>query len=322
MAFADESLSTSSCRMQTPVVMVVFNRPELVRRVFERVRAARPPKLLVVCDGPRASRATDSERVADVRKIFETAVDWPCEVIREYAEKNIGCMDRIHSGLNRAFALFEEAVILEDDCLPEPSFFSFCDEMLARYRDDKRVMNIAGTNFVADHYQSSSSYWFSHHPWTWGWASWRRAWQHNDFYLSGWDAHQTELRASFASRWERQYWISTFEHARRDLRATDCWDFQWNFSCRINDGMSVVPRYNLIENLGFISDSTHTAGDMSRLAVRTRPLDFPLQHPKKITVNRYADDLLTRVYAGDPINITNNLKARVRLFSDRFKGQD
>jgi hypothetical protein len=305
--------------MKTPVVMIVFNRPELARRAFERVRAARPPKLLVICDGPRQNRPSDAGRVAEVRAIFDREVDWPCEVVRDYATQNIGCMGRIHSGLNHAFELFEEAIILEDDCLPEPSFFPYCDELLARYRDDDRVMNIAGTNFIANHYQPGHSYWFSHHPWTWGWASWRRAWQHNDFHLSSWDSRQNELRASFCSRWERQYWMSTFEHARQDLRATDCWDFQWNFSCRTHGGVSIVPRYNLIENLGFGTDSTHTATDMSRLAVKTQPLAFPLTHPEKITINRYADDLITRVYAGNPVSPASNLKARARLLVDRLR---
>jgi hypothetical protein len=306
--------------MQTPVVMIVFNRPELARRVFERVRAARPPRLLVVCDGPRQNRPADAARVAAVRKIFDHEVDWPCEVVRDYASQNIGCMDRIHSGLNHAFELFEEAVILEDDCLPDPSFFPYCDELLARYRNDKRVMNIAGTNFITNHYQPGSSYWFSRHPWTWGWASWRRAWQHNDFHLASWDARQAELRASFASRWERQYWLSTFDHARQDLRSADCWDFQWNFSCRTHGGVSIVPRYNLIENLGFGTDSTHTATDMSRLAVKTHPLTFPLTHPERVTVNRYADDLITRIYAGSPVNLSSNLKARGRLLADKLRG--
>jgi hypothetical protein len=306
--------------MQTPVVMIVFNRPEQARRVFDRVRAARPPKLLVICDGPRADRPADAIRVAQVRKIFDQDVDWPCEVVRDYAPQNLGCMDRIHSGLNHAFELFEEAIILEDDCLPDSSFFPYCDELLARYRGDTRVMNIAGTNFLAERYRLSTSYWFSGHPWTWGWATWRRAWQHNDFYFASWQARQAELRASFASRWERQYWISTFEQARQNLRATNTWDFQWNFSCRAQGGVSIVPANNLIENIGFGADSTHTATDMSHLVVKTQPLAFPLAHPKSIAIDRYADDLFTRIYAGCPITFRTNLKARVRLFADQMKG--
>ncbi len=305
--------------LRTPVVLIVFNRPDLAGRILERVRAARPPRLLVVCDGPRANRPGDHARVEAVRALFATAIDWDCEVIREYAETNLGCMDRIHTGLNRAFDLFPEAIILEDDCLPDPSFFRFCDEMLERYRDEPRVMNIAGTNLVAGRHRPAADYWFSHHPWTWGWASWRRAWQHNDYELKTWQDRQAELRASFASRWERQYWLSTFAHARRDLRAADSWDFQWNFSCRTHGGLSVVPRYNLVENLGFGTDSTHTRADMSRLAVPTRPLSFPLAHPDTMDVDRYADDLHTRVYAGESTGPFANLRARLRLLADSFR---
>ncbi|MFT3782543.1 MAG: glycosyltransferase family A protein [Nibricoccus sp.] len=304
--------------MQSPVVMIVFNRPDLARRVFERVRAARPPKLIVVCDGPRASKPTDAERVAAVRDIFER-IDWPCDVIREYADSNLGCMDRVHTGINRAFAEVEEAVILEDDCLPDPSFFRFCDEMLQRFRDDPRVMNVGGTNFLAPYVDTSDSYWFSRHPWTWGWATWRRAWDLYDFHYNDWETGQSALRASYASAWERQYWISTLDAARRNPRAANTWDFQWNFTCRINGGLSIVPRNNLVSNLGFGSDPTHTAGDMSRLAVETQPLEFPLQHPEGIEVDRYRDELLTRVYAGEKITVLNNLESRIRLTAERLR---
>lgn len=305
--------------MQTPVVMMVFNRPEPTLRVFERVRAARPPRLLVVCDGPRPDRPADAGRVAEVRRIFDTAVDWPCEVIRDFSEQNLGCMQRIRSGLDHAFQLFEEAVIVEDDCLPDSSFFPFCDEMLARYRSNPRIMHVAGTNFTAGRHRPSASYWFSHHPWMWGWATWRRAWQYYDFHYAAWDSHQRELSDSFASAWDRQYWISTFDQARRNFEATNTWDFQWNFSCRIHGGLSVVPENNLVENLGFGADSSHTFGDMTRLCIPVRPLQFPLRHPRAVRECRYADDLLTRIYAGAPLGPLDNLRARLRVFADRFR---
>jgi hypothetical protein len=302
--------------MNSPVVLIVFNRPEHARRVFERIRAARPPRLLIICDGPRAGHPDDARRVAAVRALFDSAVDWPCEVFRDYASTNMSCMDRIASGLTHAFELFEEAVILEDDCLPSPSFFSFCDEMLERYRDDERVMNVAGTNFIADHFRPRESYWFSRHPWTWGWATWRRAWKHYDLNFAGWDQNHHALRASFSSGWERQYWLATFEHARRDLRAVNTWDFQWNYACRIRGGLSIVPRENLVENLGFGADSTHTAHNMDRLVVEPRELKFPLKHPRTVRVRRYADDLFTRVYAAAPAHLFANLVARARVLMD------
>ncbi|HEY8900389.1 MAG TPA: hypothetical protein VIM61_08250 [Chthoniobacterales bacterium] len=303
--------------MKTPVVLIIFNRPTLTRCVFERVRAARPPKLLIVSDGARATHPGEPSLVEECRSIVEKGVDWPCEVLTNYAGSNMGCMDRIRSGIDWAFGLVEEAVILEDDCLADPSFFEFCDDMLERYRDDERVMNIGGTNFIAPYHRPRTSYWFSRHPWTWGWATWRRAWRHNDFEMATWDERQDALRRSFASNWEAQYWLSTFEQARRNLRETNCWDFQWNYTCRSLGGVAVVPTNNLVENLGFCGGGTHEFVDMERLVVPTQPLGA-LEHPSRISVDAYADDLWTRVYAGVPISVLNNLKARIRVGRDLF----
>src|SRR6266404_4767750 len=133
---------------KTPLAFIVFNRPDLTAKVFERIREARPEHLLVVCDGPRKDVATDAQRVAEVRALIANGVDWPCKVVRNYAETNMGCRERAASGLNWVFSLTEEAIILEDDCLPDPSFFPYCEEMLERYRDTPEVMHINGTNFV------------------------------------------------------------------------------------------------------------------------------------------------------------------------------
>ena len=163
--------------MNTPIVFIVFNRPELTRRVFASIREARPSKLLVVCDGPRSGRPDDREKVAAVRQVIANGVDWPCDVRREYSESNLGCRERVVSGLNWVFALVEEAIVLEDDCLPDASFFAFAEEMLARYRNDPRVLHIGGNNFTSDKYHLSHSYAFSRYGHIWGWATWRRAWE-------------------------------------------------------------------------------------------------------------------------------------------------
>lgn len=302
--------------MQTPVVLIVFNRPDFTRRVLDRIRHAKPAHLFVVADGPRATHPEDVARVAAVREAVENCIDWPCVVWRNYAPCNLGCMERVRTGLDWAFSIAERAIILEDDCLPDLGFFDFCDELLEKYRDDARVMSIGGTNFIEPHYPSSYSYWFSHHPWTWGWATWRRAWRYNDFEMASWETRQDALRASFSTTWERQYWISTFEQARRDLRAANCWDFQWNFTCRSLGGVAIVPRYNMVENLGFGEDATHQFSDMSRFALPTKSL-FPVNHPPSTQVDPYADDLWTRIYSGGRLNAWHNLKSRVRIFRDR-----
>jgi hypothetical protein len=302
--------------VQTPVTFLVFNRPELTAQVFARIRAARPAKLLVVCDGPRAHRPDDAEKVAAVRRVIDEGVDWPCEVLRDFAPQNLGCRQRIASGLTWAFEQVAESIILEDDCLPDPSFFPFAEAMLARFRDDPRVLHVSGNNLTAPHRRHAASYWFSRHPWIWGWATWRRAWAQYDADMRTWDARRAALDASFASARERAFWTAAFEDARRDLTKAGTWDFPWVYTCRSLGGVSVFPRENLIENLGFGGDSTHTAPDMLRLRLPTRALGS-LTHPASMTVDRYGDDLLTRIYAGDEVSPLANLAARLRLWRDR-----
>ncbi len=301
--------------MQTPVLFLVFNRPEHAAQVFARIREARPPKLLVVCDGARTNRPDDIEKVAAVRQLIDQGIDWPCEVLRDYATQNLGCRQRIATGITWAFSQVEEAIILEDDCLPDPSFFTYAEAMLTRYRHDPRVMHISGNNLTAPHRRSPSSYWFSHHPWIWGWATWRRAWQHYDANMSTWDARLPALKSSFASSWERAFWIAAYEEARHDLTRAGTWDFPWVYTCRSLDGLCIFPRENLIENLGFGGDSTHTTTEMNRLRLPTHSLG-PITPPPTQTVDRYADDLLTRIYAGSSISPWANLKARLRLWRD------
>lgn len=307
--------------MNTPVALIIFNRPKLARRVFERIRKARPPELLVISDGPRIGHHGDRARVEECRALIDQNVDWPCTVRCNYAGRNLGCRDRVRTGLDWVFDQVGQAIILEDDCLPDPSFFGFCEELLARYRDDERVMNIGGTNFIAPYFRPPASYWFSHHAWTWGWATWRRAWRHYDFDMDSWGERQPALRASFGSRWERQYWITTFDHARRNPREVDCWDFQWNYTCRSLGGLSILPRENLVENLGFDGGGTHQFGDAGRRLRLSAQSVGVLNHPQRIEASSYADDLWTRVYAGEPLGIVNNFKARIRVSRDLFSAQ-
>ncbi len=306
-------------RMQTPVALFVFNRPDLTRRVFERIRTVRPSKLLLIADGARLDRSEDAERVNACRSIVDLGVDWPCQVWRNYSNTNLGCMERIRSGLDWVFDLVDRAIILEDDCLPDVSFFGFCEELLHRYRDDGNVFNISGTNLIAPYYRSPHSYWFSRHPWTWGWATWRRAWRHNDFEMSDWNSRQPSLQASFSTNWERQYWMSTFQEARRNLRAVNCWDYQWNFTCRSRDGVSIMPRENMVENIGFNCNSTHVFNDMQRLALPavSQSLD---SHPRTYIVSRYADELWTRVYSGAPLNLFGDFRSCLRVLKAECSG--
>lgn len=166
----------SSWQLKTPIAFIIFNRPDTTARVFAEIAKAKPPKLLVVADGARSNRQGEAEKVAATRAIIEQ-VNWPCEVITNFSDKNLGCKNRVSTGIDWVFEQVPEAIILEDDCLPDPSFFRFCEEMLEKYRDDQRIGMISGDNLQFGRRRNNDSYYFSRYVHIWGWASWRDKWQ-------------------------------------------------------------------------------------------------------------------------------------------------
>ena len=271
-----------------PVVFMVFNRPDLTARVFEAIRAARPEKLLVIGDGPRPDHPQDTANCAAVRAIVE-GVDWPCEVLKNYSETNLGCGVRVATGLTWAFSQVEEAIVLEDDCLPHPSFFLFCAELLQRYRDDERVMHITGDNFQNGWMPSGgASYYFSRFNHVWGWASWRRAWKHYDFQISHWPRVRQDdlLAAVFAENRGRRYWMRIFDGL---LQVRNTWDYQWTFACWLHGGLTATPVRNLVSNIGFREGATHTKGPAPWAEMPVFPVHLPLVHPLGMSVELAAD---------------------------------
>ena len=298
--------------LRAPVVFLVFNRPALTARVFGHIRAARPSQLLIVADGPRPDRSEDEANVAAVRDLLERGIDWPCTVHRNYADKNLGCAQRVASGITWAFELVEEAIILEDDCLPDPSFFTYCDELLERYRNNERVMHIGGTNLAAARMRPpAAGYWFSRHAWVWGWATWRRAWRHYDLAMNSWNDRLNELRASYASPWERRYWLPTLDRTRRELKKANTWDYSWHYTCRSRGGLAILPARNLIENIGFGVDHTHTPLSLERLRLPAVNAGS-LAKSAPVRTSPYRDELISRVYMGERVSPVNDLKSFLR----------
>jgi hypothetical protein len=275
--------------LKTAVAFLIFNRPETTARVFAEIARARPPRLLVVADGPRAGRPGEAELCRATRAVVER-VDWDCEVLTNFAETNLGCQARVSSGLNWVFEQVEEAVILEDDCLPHPSFFPFCDELLERYRDDERVMAVSGDNFQFGRARTPHSYYFSRYPHIWGWASWRRAWRHYDIEMKAWPAlRETDwLRSLTSNREEARYWRKIFDLVWSGEKST--WDYQWVFTCWARGGLTALPEVNLISNIGWGAAATHTSAGVSPLGdIPTAEMKFPLRHPERVERNDAAD---------------------------------
>lgn len=274
--------------VNAPVVLILFNRPEPTAKVFAAIRQARPLNLIVIADGPRTNRKGEQEACAAARAITEN-VDWPCQVVRHYAEENLGCRNRVASGLDLVFGEFDRAIILEDDCVPEPSFFRFCDELLERYNNDERVMAISGDNFLFGNQHIEHSYYFSRYPHVWGWATWRRAWRHYDVSLKDWPQARAQnwLAQIFSDRAALNFWQNAFQSVYDGH--IDTWDYQWTYACWRHGGLTALPQTNLISNIGFGIDATHTRRRSRFSNMTIASLDFPLSHPLEITRNEIAD---------------------------------
>jgi hypothetical protein len=277
--------------VNTAVLFLVFNRPDETVRSFAAIRAARPSRLYVAADGARAARAGEAERCAEVRRIA-TAVDWPCEVHTLFRDDNLGCRRAVGGALDWFFDAEPEGIVLEDDCVAGPDWFRFAEAMLDRYRDDERIMCVSASHFHGDAHQPPASYFFSRYNHCWGWASWRRAWRLYDPDMRDWP----RLRST---AWLRQlgdgstafahYWTRVFD-AVAAQRGIDSWAYRWTFACWKQGALTVLPARNLVSNLGFTMESTHTGADSAlKDATPLESLDFPLRHPAEVVRDRAAD---------------------------------
>ena len=274
--------------IDVPVVILVFNRPEPTARVFARIRDARPGQLFVVADGPRPDHPADAAACRGVRELIEQGVDWPCEVVRIYADTNLGCAARVSSGITAVFGQVEQAIILEDDCLPDPSFFPYCKELLQRFGDDERVAQIAGCSFRRSPPAGGESYYFSRYPHCWGWATWRRAWREYDHDMAWTDtSRRSAVMRNIESSEERAYWEHAFSGTHRDLH--DSWAYRWTLACWDRNRLSIVAAKNLVSNIGYGPQATHTRNDSAIADLPVHAMELPLVHPVKVVRDIDAD---------------------------------
>lgn len=302
---------------ETPVALFVFNRPHTTRRVFEAIAKVRPARLLLVADGPRSDKAGEVEACRHVREIV-SRVDWPCEVSTNFADSNLGCQERIISGLNWIFSVVEEAIIFEDDCLPDSSFFPFCHELLERYRGDSRVAAISGTNLVTKYLNTESSYFFSRLGGNWGWATWRSEWQRYDRHLEKWPELKRAgmLSEVFEEPKVAAYWTRIFDDMYEN-KGRNAWDYQWLYTHLKNNALTIIPRVNLVTNIGFGPGATHTAGADSRLSPPTATMKFPLSHPCSFVPLRTMDRHFQALF-GEPL--PQRISRKIRHIAKRLVG--
>jgi hypothetical protein len=276
--------------LNTPVALVIFNRPDTTELVFAEIAKAKPPVLLVIGDGFRPDRPGEKEQVEETREIVKR-VNWDCKVLTNISDVNLGCGRRPASGFDWVFEQVDEAIILEDDCIPHPSFFRFCQEMLIRYRDDKRIAVISGDNFQFGYRNSEDSYYFSRYVYPWGWATWKDRWQDSyDYSIAKWPLARDAgiLSGIFSSPGEVAHWTHIFDLVYKG-KLRSCWDYQWMLACWLQNRISVIPNVNLISNIGFDPNATHTVRDSELANIPTEQIRFPLRHPQWTVANSALD---------------------------------
>jgi hypothetical protein len=272
-----------------PVLMLAFNRPNPTRKVLDAILPALPSRLFLAGDGPRATRAGESMTVRQVHALAEE-VDWPCQVNTLFREANLGCKLAVSQAITWFFEQVEEGIILEDDCVAHPSFFAFAAELLERFREDQRVLMISGDNFQFGRRRTDYSYYFSRYTHIWGWATWRRAWKLYDHQMRYWPELREEGRLLdvLGTREAAEYWRKIFDMTY-DERNTS-WAYRWTYAAWLHSGLTVLPNVNLVSNIGFGDDATHTVqGDDPFSRLPTREMEMPLRHPPYVIRDERAD---------------------------------
>jgi len=245
-------------QFDVPILFIVFNRPDTTAIVFQKIREMRPAKLFVAADGPRTSREGEKERCDAVRKLILSSIDWECDVQTKFSEVNLGCGKAESSAMLWFFETVGEGIVIEDDTLPDTTFFYYCKEMLSFYRNDESIRMIGGNNFQNGKKRGNGSYYFSNITHSWGYASWMRAWNDYDFPLVTFNEVKIKqlIERKFSKADERHYWMKIYHDMLAGIY--DTWDFQFLFKMWENDAMCIIPNENLVTNIGFGNNATHT----------------------------------------------------------------
>lgn len=284
--------------VKSPILLLVFNRLDTARRVFERIALAKPGRLYIGCDGARTHKAGEAAKVQELRDWLLQNIDWPCEVKTLFRDQNLGCCNAVQSAISWFFAQEESGIILEDDCLAEESYFQFCDELLEKYKDTPEVMAIGGTGYTEGHAPYPESYHFSTYFHCWGWATWRRAWDRYDVDIKGWPAFKQQHGLSKMPQSNiafNHYWTRIFD-MMYNSKAKSTWDYQMSFAVFSNSGLCIEPAMNLVSNIGFGDGATHTMNNDHEQANRKiYKMPFPLVHPVSLTPNVELDKAENRI---------------------------
>jgi hypothetical protein len=270
----------------TPILFLIFNRPETTQKVFDAIRSVKPKHLFVAADGPRVEKVNDQQNCNAARSIIK--VDWNCELKKLFRTENLGCRVAVSSAIDWFFENVEEGIILEDDCLPHPDFFPFAESTLSSHRENPKVMHISGGNFQFGQKRGEASYYFSRISHIWGWATWRRAWEQYDVNMNDFPSFlkKNRKKSIFINKEVEKYWLF---HFKRMYNKANTWDYQWTYAVMKKNGYCIIPNVNMISNIGFGANATHATDTQNKLAnMDTLPLKSII-HPQTMIFMDEAD---------------------------------
>ena len=300
--------------LNTPVLLIAFNRPIQTKKVFEQIRKTKPQKFYIAIDGPRSNKPEDVIKIKKVYEIFKN-IDWKCSTFFLKRKNNLGCKTSVSSAIDWFFKFEQQGIILEDDCLPCSDFFFFCQELLLKYEYNRNIHMISGVNFQDGNIRGDGSYYFSKLTHVWGWATWKRAWKHYDVNMSYWPSFKKseEFKKIFNLRKPTKYFRSIFDSTFNSK--IDTWDYQWTACVWYNKGLSIIPNNNLVINIGFDADATHTFEKPKKLNDQKTKNILPIIHPSAIKQNFQADEYTFDNYlAGPEISFFKKIIEKIKYF--------
>jgi len=274
---------------KTPILFLVFNRLDTALKVFAEIKKQKPQYLYIAADGPRKGKIGEDNLCAEVRDSVLNQIDWDCELKTLFREENLGCGVAVSSAITWFFEHVEEGIILEDDCLPHTDFFCYCSDLLKRYKNENNISIISGCNFQNGILRGEGSFYFSSYTHIWGWATWRRTWEKYSFTLGGInrDKLDEQLKSFFCRKSERDYWLNIYDSMI--LKKIDTWDYQLVLCMFFYEKLSIIPNINLISNIGFGENSTHTVDANSPFASNKISEIYPIVYPHIIKRDKKAD---------------------------------
>ena len=288
-----------------PILLIAWRRPEKTLKIIEKIKEIKASKVYLACDGFDQNNSKYLKNILDTRRILVEKIDWSCKKKYFFSNLNQGCKYGVSNAINWFFKNENSGIILEDDCLPHLDFFSFCEELLERYQNDDRIWSITGQNMQKGKIYGEHSYYFSKYSHCWGWATWKRCWVKYDAEIKSWPKYKNNkiLNELFDNKKEISYWTKIFDNLYYHSKP-DTWDYQWTYTCLINSGLTIIPNKNLIENIGFDEEATHTFDDFYNSKIsnfdRLSSGLIPLNHPENIIRYSQADKFTEKIcYSGE-----------------------